>query len=192
MKSWRGVWTGLAVTLWLLAAVGIPPLSWSAEIEEIVDIEGYVLDADTGEPLPGVPILLIDTQRGTFTGEDGCFKILRVPTKGRVQIQVSLSGYESKIVHISLRDWSRPVRIRLRRELLEMEEVVVTATRIPTEAQAVTDVVKVIGREEIERSGVSTMEQLLEQQPFFRIRKGNEGSLGSLRGFSGFWWTANA
>ena len=182
MKSWRGVWT---VQLCLLAIICVFPLSWSAEIEEIVDIEGYVLDADTGEPLPGVPIFLIDTQRGTFTREDGCFKILRVPTKGRVQIQVSLSGYESKIVHISLRDRSRPVKIRLRRELLEMEEVVVTATRIPTEAQAVTDVVKVIGRAEIERSGVSTMEQLLEQQPFFRIRKGNEGSLGSLRGFSG-------
>ncbi len=183
--SGKSGWTGLAVALWFLVTVAIPSLGWSAEIEEIVDIEGIVLDADTGKPLPEASVLLVGTQRGVFTDEAGRFRMLRVPVKGRVQLQVTLSGYASRIVHISLQDRGRTTEIRLQRELFEMEEMVVTATRIVTEARAVTDVVKVIGRAEIERSGASTMEQLLEQQPFFRIRKGNEGSLGSLRGFSG-------
>lgn len=179
-----GVWIDWGMVLCLSVGLGI--LSWSrpVEAEETVDVEGCVLDADTGEPLPGASVLLVGTQRGAFTDEVGRFKLLRIPTKGRIQLQVSMIGYAPKTVNISLRDRSSPVKIHLRRELFEMEEVVVTATRVPTEAQAITDVVKVIRQEDIERSGIATMEQLLEQQPFFRIRKGKEGSLGALRGFS--------
>jgi len=170
-----------AVLLFMAVNMSFPALS---RPQEITDIEGYVIDAETDEPVPGASVHIVETQRGVFTGEDGYFKLIGVPSARRLEIQVDMAGYERKSMFLSLQNRSRIVKIRLQPNLFQMDEIVVTATKSPIKAEVVTDVVKVIGREEIERSGASTVEQLFEKQPFLRIRKGNEGSLLSLRGFS--------
>lgn len=56
-------------------------------------VEGRVVDAETGTPLPGANVVIVGTQRGTTTGEDGRYT-LSVPA-GTVTLQVSYVGYST-------------------------------------------------------------------------------------------------
>jgi outer membrane cobalamin receptor len=60
-------------------------------------IEGRVLDADTGEPLYGTNVLVVGTRIGASTGPDGRFTIVRAPLGTRA-LQFSHVGYELKTV----------------------------------------------------------------------------------------------
>jgi hypothetical protein len=72
---------------WLLAlscAVGLVPQAGA--------IHGRVVDASTGDPLPGVVIVLQGTGREAVSGADGSFAFDGVPA-GRQSLFVSLVGY---------------------------------------------------------------------------------------------------
>ena len=55
-------------------------------------ITGRVVDARTGEPLPGVLVLLVGASREEVTGADGTFTLTGVPA-GSAAVSVSLVGY---------------------------------------------------------------------------------------------------
>ena len=59
--------------------------------EVLVDVEGQVVDADTGEPLIGVTVFVVGTQAGTTTDENGQFN-LSVPEGGET-LAFSYVGY---------------------------------------------------------------------------------------------------
>ena len=68
-------------------------------------LRGVVVDAATHEVLPGVTVLLKDTQIGTSTKSDGSFELvvpveLAVPTG--VNVRVSSVGYQSQLRMLSL------------------------------------------------------------------------------------------
>ncbi|QXD14089.1 carboxypeptidase regulatory-like domain-containing protein [Rhodocaloribacter litoris] len=56
-------------------------------------IAGYVRDADTGDPLPGVNVVLEGTLRGSATDIDGYYVILNVPP-GEYAVTASFLGYQ--------------------------------------------------------------------------------------------------
>ncbi|MEM1097048.1 MAG: carboxypeptidase-like regulatory domain-containing protein, partial [Bacteroidota bacterium] len=57
-------------------------------------IAGRITDADTGDPLPGVAVLVLGTVLGDAAGPDGRFAIERVP-EGRQTLEAQLIGYET-------------------------------------------------------------------------------------------------
>lgn len=59
---------------------------------EGIDVEGYVRDIETGEPLPGVSVVIRGTTYGTITGLDGHYS-LKVPNNVHV-LDFSFVGYE--------------------------------------------------------------------------------------------------
>ncbi len=57
-------------------------------------IRGTVVDSDTGTPLVGASIVLLEPELGTSTDSLGKFQLEKVPV-GRYQLQVSYLGYQA-------------------------------------------------------------------------------------------------
>lgn len=55
-------------------------------------LQGRVVDAVTGEPLPGASVSLVGTTRGAITDEDGHFQISDIPA-GIYEVQASFIGF---------------------------------------------------------------------------------------------------
>jgi len=86
-------------------------------------VEGVVADAETGEPLVGVNILVSGTTAGTATDEEGEFR-LDVPDDADV-LEVSYVGYVNKEVQLS--DGRSEYRIEMEPESELLDEVTVVA-----------------------------------------------------------------
>lgn len=114
-----------SVWLLLLIVCAVAP-AWSQSGK----ISGRVIDAQTGEPLPGVNVTVEGTVIGTATGTDGYYTILRVPP-GQVTVVFSFLGFQRvrvNEVQVGI-DRTTNVDAELREEVFEGEEVIVTAER---------------------------------------------------------------
>ncbi len=84
-------------------------------------VTGTVLEASTGDAIPGVNVIIKGTNMGAATDFDGNFSIL-VP-QGRHQLEFSAVGYETKVVNVN----SSHINISLNVSSNELQEVVVYA-----------------------------------------------------------------
>ena len=87
------------------------------------DIQGTVQDANTGEPLIGVNVLLLDVEdgtKGTVTDFDGNFSLNSVPAGG--QLQFSYIGYQRQVVEVKSGD---PLTVQMLEDAQSLDEVVV-------------------------------------------------------------------
>lgn len=93
-------------------------------------IAGRVTDAATGESLPGVNVVIEGTTQGTTTDADGYYAILQV-RPGTYAVRASFVGFAPTTVQdVRVRiDQTTEVDFALREEVIEGEEVVVTAER---------------------------------------------------------------
>jgi hypothetical protein len=92
-------------------------------------IAGVVLDARTGEPLPGANIIIEGTDRGTAADVDGSYYILNLQP-GTYNVQARMMGYESVTqtgVDISA-DHTTRLRFELEPTVIEGEGITVRAT----------------------------------------------------------------
>jgi iron complex outermembrane receptor protein len=83
----------LLKNLFTLLLFGLPMLVFSQ-----VTVNGTVTDADSGEPLIGVNILVKGTSTGTVTDFDGKYEI-DIPSEGSILV-FSYTGYQSKDITI--------------------------------------------------------------------------------------------
>ena len=93
-------------------------------------IAGEVKDAQTGELLVGANIQLEGTTMGAATNIEGYFVILNVPP-GQYTLVASAVGYTKKrVARVSVSiDLTTTVNVQIASQLVETEEVVVTAER---------------------------------------------------------------
>ncbi len=104
------------------------PAVWFAPDETDEVVKGRVRDADTGEPLAFVHIVINDSRRGAMTDIDGFFELSLPDPDARLQL--SYVGYEGKSYQpaaagVGFHD------IRLRRKAVELREVVVVPGENP-------------------------------------------------------------
>ena len=93
-------------------------------------IEGEVKDSETGDPLPGVNIVIEGTTMGAAASIDGYYFIINVPV-GTYTVSAQMMGYNVSSVQkvkVSI-DLTTQVNFSLVSTVLEMGEVVVTAER---------------------------------------------------------------
>jgi len=91
---------------------------------------GTITDQETGNPLPGVNIIIIDTYWGASTDLDGNFLILNLPP-GIYDLEISMLGYQTilkKNVKVSV-DLTTNLSIQLAETAILGDEVVVVAER---------------------------------------------------------------
>ncbi len=123
--------TILLITLMGQGFINAAPPAESANIPQEVRVSGQVTDANTGEALPGVTVLIRGTTTGTITDIDGRYSI-RVPGPDAI-LQFSFIGYETKEVVVEDREL---INIGLTPTLTQLDEVVVTGLGISRERRA--------------------------------------------------------
>ena len=93
-------------------------------------IVGLVTDSETGEPIPGVNILVIDHKFGAATDLDGTYLIMNLPP-GYYDISAQMIGY-GEVIKKDIQvvaDKTVAVNFVLKEALLETEAVIVVAER---------------------------------------------------------------
>lgn len=84
-------------------------------------ITGKVLEAETGEPLPGVSILIENSTRGVITDIDGSFEIRATPSD---KLVFSFLGMESQTVAVGTQTY---IEVTMRPAASELDEVTIVA-----------------------------------------------------------------
>ena len=99
-------------------------------------IAGKIADAETGEPLVGCNVLILDTRLGASTDVDGTFFILNLPP-GKYDVQASMIGYQKVTQRGVVVDVGRTTTVdfRLQQAAIVQAPVVVEATRPDVERE---------------------------------------------------------
>lgn len=114
-KAYRGKWLG-----WCMGMVGLFWFFGSANVWAQQQVSGTVRDAASGEPLPGVNVVVKGTTLGAATDLDGRYRLV-VPSLQDTLV-FSFVGYETREEPIAGRS---VVDVRLVPTVLRGEEVVV-------------------------------------------------------------------
>jgi hypothetical protein len=118
----------LEVTLFV-AIFGIAVAVSSPVLAQDGKLAGAITDAENGEALPGVNVVLQGTQQGTAADPDGSYVIIGI-NPGVYDVRFSLVGYGTRVVEdVRIRsDRTRQLDVELNPEAVQTEELVVEAT----------------------------------------------------------------
>jgi TonB-linked SusC/RagA family outer membrane protein len=131
------------IILALLVLVGLQGVFAQTRV-----ISGTITSADDNAPIPGVTVLVQNTTLGTTTDLDGNYT-LSVPVKYNTLV-FSYVGMKTQEVTIGE---SNTINIVMDPDVLNMDEVVVTAIGIPRETKALSYSVQEVGGDEISKTG---------------------------------------
>jgi outer membrane receptor for ferrienterochelin and colicin len=150
-------------------------------------IAGRVIDAETGDPLPGCNVLIEGTNLGAASNPDGEFFILNIPP-GTYTVRASMIGYKPyRVENVRvLIDLTTTLEFVMQVQILNLnEEVVVTAER-PLIQKDVTSKQSIVSSDEILNMPVSSVKDILTTKAGFttdsegqiHVRGGRTGEIG--------------
>jgi hypothetical protein len=155
-----------ALTIWALVAV-LP-----ANAQTTGKISGTVVDAASGDPLPGVNVVIEGTTQGTATNGEGYYVIIGV-RPGIYTISASMVGFaveRREGVRVNV-DLTSTVDFTLREEVFEGEEIIVTAEAVQVRKDLTSSEARVTA-ETIDRLPVQELGQVLQVQAGVTDRDG--------------------
>lgn len=124
-------------------------------------IEGTIIDAKSGESVPGANVLLVETKRGSATDAQGTYHISGVP-EGTYTLRVSFVGYkESKIQVEILAGETTKQDVKLKTGSVGLDEVVVTGFG-EVEKDKYTGSISTVSSEDIEDVPATTVSEALK------------------------------
>jgi iron complex outermembrane recepter protein len=108
-------------------------LPWyQAAAQCTASLEGTVYDAASGEPLTGVIVFLNPGTKGTLTDSLGNFKI-ELLCPGSYGVRTNFLGYKEQTINLAIQNGVVRQEIRLRQDIKQLQEVVVTGQAQETE-----------------------------------------------------------
>ena len=132
-------------------------------------IYGHVIDSQTGEHLPYIVVVLKGTTIGVATDNSGHYVIRHVP-EGDFVIEVSAVGYKTQTHEINIRKGRNyEVNFVLEEDLVQIEGVIVSATRSETTRRMSPTLVNVVGTDIYDKTNSTTVAQGLSFQPGVRV-----------------------
>ncbi|MEJ2048809.1 MAG: TonB-dependent receptor [Calditrichota bacterium] len=140
-------------------------------------IEGVVTDAETGDPLIGVNVVLVNTLLGATTDPDGYYLILNIPA-GTYEVEYSYLGYTTKRLTdmVVSPDQSTRMNVKLQVEAIQGEVVEVVAEKPIIQRDQTANVVE-LGAEQIKRKPVTTFVGIIQNQAGAIQTEGGSGGL---------------
>lgn len=123
-----------------------------------IDINGSVTDSESGIPVPGVNILVKNTNKGTASDFDGNFVLSDVPLNSILVF--SYVGYQTQEITIVN---ANPLNIALIEDTQSLDEVVVIGYGTQTKKE-ITGAVSVVSSETIDALKPTRIEQALQGQ----------------------------
>ncbi len=126
-------------------------------------IKGKVLDCSTQEELHAATVSLSGNNKSVFVENDGYF-ILSGLNKGENILRISALGYEEKQVTVNLNQKDQEINITLCKRTVDLDQVVISATRTERLLKNVPVAIQVISSQTIEKAQVSNLRDLLEYE----------------------------
>lgn len=143
-------------------------------------VSGKVTDSQTGEPLPGVNVI-IGKGSGTSTDANGFYSFPAAP--GTVTVSFSFIGYKSLNEMLNIREGDNMVlNVAMEPEVLSLDQVVVSADRMEQKRSDLTVSMDVIKSEYLFRTHITDAQELITKTPGIEVLDGQ----ASIRGGSGF------
>ena len=127
-------------------------------------VAGKVIDKETGEPLPGANVMIVDTRYGAATDAEGDFFIINVPP-GVYSVKATMMGYgavEMTDVRISINSTVN-LKFEMSPEVIEGETVTVTASLISYKKDQ-TSSVRHVSSEQIDVLPLENLDDVIEMQ----------------------------
>jgi len=115
-------------------------------------ITGTVTSSEDKQPIPGVTLVVPGTTIGTNTGADGKY-VLAIPTK-YTTLSFSYVGMKTKLVTIGT---ATTLDVVMDNDVMNMDEVVVTAIGVPRETKALSYSVQNVTSDDIAKAGQTDM-----------------------------------
>ena len=142
----------------------------SAEAQDTdAHIHGHVIDKATGEHLPYIVVMLKGTTMGVATESTGHYMMRNVP-EGTFTVEVSSIGYKTQTREINIRKGrSYEVNFSLEEDLVQIDGIIVSATRSETTRRMSPTLVNVVGMDTYNRTNATTVAQGLSFQPGVRV-----------------------
>ncbi|MCB6973180.1 MULTISPECIES: SusC/RagA family TonB-linked outer membrane protein [Butyricimonas] len=137
---------------------------------KVPEVRGVVYD-DLNEPLPGVTIMLKGTSTGFVSDADGKFKSA-LTMKLPITLVFSFIGFETQEVVVT--DSTREVTVKMKPDVKQMEEVVVTGYANVKKSSFTGNAVRVDKEELFKVSPTNMIDVLQVFDPSLRIMKNNE------------------
>lgn len=132
-------------------------------------IHGHVIDSNTGEHLPYMVVVLKGTTIGVTTESTGHYMIRNVP-EGRFTVEVSAVGYKTQSYEVDIKKGrSYEVNFVLEEDLVQIDGVIVSATRSETTRKMSPTLVNVVGMDVYNKTNSTTVAQGLAFQPGVRV-----------------------
>jgi outer membrane receptor protein involved in Fe transport len=139
-------------------------------------LSGVVKDRETGEPLPGVNVVIQETFLGASTDVDGYYVILNV-SAGTHTVSFSYIGYQSvevENVRVVI-DITKRLNMELEPTAIELEDAVVVVAERPFFEVGATNTVRVLDSEEIERVPLKGVNSIVAVNAGVVIQDGSGG-----------------
>ena len=129
-------------------------------------IQGNVIDKKTGEPMPGVNVIIVGTNLGSAANLDGDYFILQVPP-GVYTVKASMIGYQEILVEnvtVSV-DLTTKLNFEMEEKTVELKNEVVIVAQRPVIQKDITSSTQFVGPEELERLPITNTKEGLFVQP---------------------------
>ena len=180
----------LSFLLLLLQFLPVPPPAVETETgrepEVRAVITGYVIDAETHDPLPGAAVRLREIERAMVTNSRGAFRFEDVPIR-RHTVSVQFLGYQPEERRVlPSADQTYELTILLTPSVLELPDVVVTGTGRERGARDTYQPTAVLSGRELERQIGPSLAESIEHLPGVSQQyNGPAASQPVIRGLSG-------
>ncbi|MCI1188371.1 TonB-dependent receptor [Hymenobacter sp. DH14] len=126
-------------------------------------LTGRVVDAATGEALPGSTVLFDDLKQGTATGPDGAFSFASLP-RGRFTVQVRSLGYNTVTQTVDTGN-GQPLEFKLTVAATEIGQVVVTGVSQATQLRRSPVPTAVVDRTRLNQTSGSNLVDAIAHTP---------------------------
>jgi len=128
-------------------------------------LTGTVIDAESGEPLPGANVVIVGTSFGAATDLDGRYTIMRVPP-GTYEMRADFIGYRNVLTRNVqvLTDLTTKIDFKLQTETVELGGEVVVIAEKPIIRKDLTSAESRVQAEEISRLPVEELSDVLNLQ----------------------------
>lgn len=147
---------GIAAGVLLLGAMSV-----DAAAQQQGMVSGTVVDASTRQPLVGAQVYIVGTNRNSITNQEGRFLITGVGV-GEQTVRASLIGYSaaSQVVRVQAGQ-TATVEIALEVSMLQLDELVVTATGTQLRRREIGNSVATISPEVVAPGVTSNFSEML-------------------------------
>lgn len=126
-------------------------------------IKGTLTDSETGDPIIGASVFIVDTKLGSVTDIDGHFKIEDVPS-GRVTVKIAHIEYQTvdKVIFVKAKQ-TFELSIAIQKKVSELDDKIVVTAEADIIDRFVTAPKVKLSEEVIENRPVTKVDDLLNQ-----------------------------